>query len=91
MTDQPANDQFHASSFMEGENAEYLEHMYARYADDPNAVEIRTVDVGDRFIAMFSGEYELLRHDGMHTYARHIATGVEQAFGNRAPVLKTQR
>ena len=56
-------------------------------ADDPNAVEIRTVDVGDRFIAMFSGEYELLRHDGMHTYARHIATGVEQVFGNRAVVL----
>ncbi len=39
MTEQPANDQFHASSFMEGENAEYLEHMYARYADDPNAVD----------------------------------------------------
>ena len=39
MTTQPANDQFHASSFMEGENADYLEHMYARYADDPNAVD----------------------------------------------------
>ncbi|UWR32753.1 2-oxoglutarate dehydrogenase E1 component [Sulfitobacter sp. W027] len=39
MTDQPANDQFHASSFMEGENAEYLEAMYARYANDPNAVD----------------------------------------------------
>ena len=39
MTEQPANDQFHASSFMEGENAEYLEHMYARYANDPNAVD----------------------------------------------------
>ena len=59
--------------------------------DDPSAVELRTVEAGDRFIAMFSGEYELLRHDGMHTYARHIATGVEQVFGNRAPVLKSQR
>ncbi|MGJ8618370.1 MAG: 2-oxoglutarate dehydrogenase E1 component [Sulfitobacter sp.] len=39
MNDQAPNDQFHASSFMEGENAEYLEHMYARYADDPNAVD----------------------------------------------------
>ena len=39
MTEQPANNQFHASSFMEGENAEYLEHMYARYANDPNAVD----------------------------------------------------
>jgi 2-oxoglutarate dehydrogenase E1 component len=39
MTDHPANDQFHASSFMQGHNAEYLEQMYARYADDPNAVD----------------------------------------------------
>lgn len=39
MTDNPANDQFHASSFMQGHNAEYLEQMYARYADDPNAVD----------------------------------------------------
>ena len=38
MTDHPANDQFHASSFMQGHNAEYLEQMYARYANDPNAV-----------------------------------------------------
>ena len=39
MTEQPGNEQFHASSFMEGENAEYLEQMYARYANDPNAVD----------------------------------------------------
>ncbi len=39
MTEQPANDQFHASSFMEGENADYLEAMYARYASDPGAVD----------------------------------------------------
>ncbi len=39
MTEQPGNEQFHASSFMEGENAEYLEQMYARYASDPNAVD----------------------------------------------------
>ncbi|WP_295313786.1 2-oxoglutarate dehydrogenase E1 component [Roseobacter sp.] len=39
MTDHPANDQFHASSFMQGHNAEYLEQMYARYASDPNAVD----------------------------------------------------
>jgi 2-oxoglutarate dehydrogenase E1 component len=39
MTEQPGNDQFHASSFLEGENAEYLEQMYARYANDPNAVD----------------------------------------------------
>ncbi|MDA7426476.1 2-oxoglutarate dehydrogenase E1 component [Thalassococcus lentus] len=39
MTDQSSNDQFHASSFMQGHNAEYLEQMYARYAADPNAVD----------------------------------------------------
>jgi 2-oxoglutarate dehydrogenase E1 component len=39
MTDHPANDQFHASSFLQGHNAEYLEQMYARYANDPNAVD----------------------------------------------------
>ncbi|MEP1943519.1 MAG: thiamine pyrophosphate-dependent enzyme, partial [Sulfitobacter sp.] len=39
MTDNSANDQFHASSFMQGHNAEYLEQMYARYANDPNAVD----------------------------------------------------
>ncbi|TNF60807.1 MAG: 2-oxoglutarate dehydrogenase E1 component [Rhodobacteraceae bacterium] len=39
MTDQSSNDLFHASSFMQGHNAEYLEQMYARYAGDPNAVD----------------------------------------------------
>jgi 2-oxoglutarate dehydrogenase E1 component len=39
MTDQSPNDQFHASSFMQGHNAEYLEQMYARYAADPKAVD----------------------------------------------------
>ncbi|MEQ9694238.1 2-oxoglutarate dehydrogenase E1 component [Shimia sp. SDUM112013] len=39
MNDQSPNDIFHASSFMQGHNAEYLEQMYARYASDPNAVD----------------------------------------------------
>jgi 2-oxoglutarate dehydrogenase E1 component len=39
MTDQSSNDQFHASSFMQGHNAEYLEQLYAQYAADPNAVD----------------------------------------------------
>ena len=39
MTEQSPNDIFHASSFMQGHNAEYLEQMYARYATDPNAVD----------------------------------------------------
>ncbi len=39
MTDQSANDAFHSTSFMQGHNAAYLEQMYARYADDPGAVD----------------------------------------------------
>ena len=39
MTDQSPNDQFHASSFMQGHNAEYLEQLYAQYAGDPSAVD----------------------------------------------------
>jgi 2-oxoglutarate dehydrogenase E1 component len=39
MTEQNPNDVFHASSFMQGHNAEYLEQLYAQYAQDPNAVD----------------------------------------------------
>ncbi|MCF6231952.1 MAG: 2-oxoglutarate dehydrogenase E1 component [Rhodobacteraceae bacterium] len=39
MTEQIPNDQFHATSFMQGHNAEYLEQLYAQYANDPGAVD----------------------------------------------------
>ncbi|MCV6823591.1 MULTISPECIES: 2-oxoglutarate dehydrogenase E1 component [Halocynthiibacter] len=39
MTDQSNNEQFHASSFLQGHNAEYIEQLYAQYANDPNAVD----------------------------------------------------
>ncbi|MDI3336667.1 2-oxoglutarate dehydrogenase E1 component [Defluviimonas aestuarii] len=39
MTDQSPNDQFHASSFLQGANAEYVEQLYARFASDPGAVD----------------------------------------------------
>ena len=39
MTEHTPNDQFHASSFMQGHNAAYLEQLYAQYAGDPNAVD----------------------------------------------------
>ena len=39
MTDQSPNEIFHASSFMQGHNAEYLEQLYAQYAKDPTAVD----------------------------------------------------
>ncbi len=39
MTEQSANDIFHASSFLEGGNADYIDALYARYARDPGAVD----------------------------------------------------
>ena len=39
MTEQSPNSSFHASSFMQGYNAEYLEQTYARFANDPNSVD----------------------------------------------------
>ncbi len=55
MNDHPTTDQFHASSFMEGENADYLEQMYARYANDPASVDAAWVaffkEMGDETAA----------------------------------------
>ena len=39
MTDQSSNDQFKASSFMQGHNAAWLEQLHARYANNPKAVD----------------------------------------------------
>ncbi|MEX5728235.1 2-oxoglutarate dehydrogenase E1 component [Rhodovulum iodosum] len=39
MTEQSPNDAFHGSSFLQGHNAEYIEQLYARYANDPDAVD----------------------------------------------------
>lgn len=39
MTDQSPNAQFHASSFLDGANADYVDQLAARYATDPNSVD----------------------------------------------------
>ncbi len=39
MTEQSPNAQFHAQSFLDGANAEYIDQMPARYADDPASVD----------------------------------------------------
>ena len=44
MTDQSPNDLLHASSFLQGHNAEYIEQLYARYAADPSAVDAAWAD-----------------------------------------------
>ncbi|MBL9050218.1 MAG: 2-oxoglutarate dehydrogenase E1 component [Tabrizicola sp.] len=39
MTEQSPNSQFHASSFLDGANADYVDQLHARYATDPNSVD----------------------------------------------------
>ena len=39
MTDASSNEQFHATSFLQGHNAEYVEQLYARYVTDPESVD----------------------------------------------------
>ncbi len=39
MTEQSSNDQFHAESFLQGQNAEYVEQLQAKYASDPGSVD----------------------------------------------------
>ncbi|SOB94303.1 2-oxoglutarate dehydrogenase E1 component [Rhodobacter maris] len=39
MNDHSPNDQLHASSFLQGANADYVEQLYANYANDPGSVD----------------------------------------------------
>ena len=39
MTEQSQNTVFHSSSFLQGQNAEFIEQLHARYADDPASVD----------------------------------------------------
>jgi 2-oxoglutarate dehydrogenase E1 component len=39
MTDQPSNDQFRASSFLQGGNAAYIEGLHERFEKDPASVD----------------------------------------------------
>ena len=38
MTEQ-SNAQFHSSSFLQGQNAEWVEQLHARFARDPSSVD----------------------------------------------------
>jgi 2-oxoglutarate dehydrogenase E1 component len=67
MTEHSPNDQFHASSFMQGHNAEYLEQLYARYANDPNAVD----EAWREFFAQLGdGDIEVKREAAGPSWAR---------------------
>ncbi|MEM0988285.1 MAG: 2-oxoglutarate dehydrogenase E1 component [Pseudomonadota bacterium] len=39
MAEVSSNEQLHASSFLQGHNAEYVEQLHARYIQDPNSVD----------------------------------------------------
>jgi len=39
MTDKLTNEQLHASSFLQGHNAEYVEKLYAKYVENPSSVD----------------------------------------------------
>ncbi|WP_209424358.1 2-oxoglutarate dehydrogenase E1 component [Pararhodobacter sp. SW119] len=39
MTEHSPNEQFHASSFLQGANADYIDQMHARYAQNPDSVD----------------------------------------------------
>ncbi|MEO1494526.1 MAG: 2-oxoglutarate dehydrogenase E1 component [Pseudomonadota bacterium] len=39
MTEQSSNEQFHASSFLQGHNSEYVEQLHARWVSDPGSVD----------------------------------------------------
>ncbi|WP_146345903.1 2-oxoglutarate dehydrogenase E1 component [Falsiphaeobacter marinintestinus] len=67
MTDQSPNDLFHASSFMQGHNAEYLEQLYAQYANDPNAVDAAWAEF---FRAMGDNELDVKKEAAGPSWAR---------------------
>ncbi len=44
MTEQSPNSQFHASSFLQGANADYIDQLAAKYATDPTSVDAQWAD-----------------------------------------------
>ncbi|MEL6550344.1 MAG: 2-oxoglutarate dehydrogenase E1 component [Pseudomonadota bacterium] len=67
MTEHSPNDQFHASSFMQGHNAAYLEQLYAQYAADPAAVDVAWAEF---FAGMGDGELDVKREAEGPSWAR---------------------
>ncbi|MEX0318869.1 MULTISPECIES: 2-oxoglutarate dehydrogenase E1 component [unclassified Ruegeria] len=67
MTEHTPNDVFHASSFMQGHNAEYLEQLYAQYANDPGAVDAAW---GEFFRQMGDAELDVKKEAEGPSWAR---------------------
>ncbi|MEM8555462.1 MAG: 2-oxoglutarate dehydrogenase E1 component [Pseudomonadota bacterium] len=56
MTEISRNEVFHASSFLQGQNAVYIEQLYAQYANDPSSVDAAWADF---FAAMGDDETDV--------------------------------
>ena len=59
MTDQSPNQAFHASSFLQGHNAAYVEQLHARYAQDPASVD----ESWRRYFASLGEDVEAVRRE----------------------------
>ncbi|NGQ92205.1 2-oxoglutarate dehydrogenase E1 component [Rhodobacter sp. HX-7-19] len=67
MTEHSPNDQFHASSFLQGHNAEYIDQLQARYAADPNTVDAQWAEF---FRALGDSEMDAKRQAAGPSWAR---------------------
>ena len=67
MTEHTPNDQFHASSFLQGHNAEYIDQLQARYAADPNSVDAAWAEF---FRALGDSELDAKRQASGPSWAR---------------------
>ncbi|WP_127901815.1 2-oxoglutarate dehydrogenase E1 component [Solirhodobacter olei] len=67
MTEHSPNDAFHASSFLQGANAEYVAQLEARYAADPASVDAQWAEF---FAALGDSEAEARRQAAGPSWAR---------------------
>ena len=67
MTEQSPNTQFHASSFLQGANADYIDQLQARYAADPASVDAQWAEF---FRALGDTEVDAKRQAAGPSWAR---------------------
>ncbi|NTT84797.1 2-oxoglutarate dehydrogenase E1 component [Tabrizicola fusiformis] len=67
MTEQSPNSQFHASSFLQGANADYIDQLAARFANDPASVDAQWADF---FRSLGESELDTKRAAAGPTWAR---------------------
>ncbi len=67
MTEHSPNDQFHASSFLQGHNADYIDQLQARYAADPASVDAQWAEF---FRALGDSDVDAKRQAAGPSWAR---------------------